>query len=115
MKLKNLFLLGLIFLFVAGCEKKEDESIKIGVVTSLTGTIAPYGQRSLEGMQLASEEINLAGGIVGKKIKLLIEDDKSNPKDAVLAFQKLIEINKVQIILGPIGRYFCNVVCSNSQ
>jgi branched-chain amino acid transport system substrate-binding protein len=85
-----------------GCAKKEKE-IKIGVISSLTGTVAPYGERAWEGIQLATDEINQAGGIQDRTIKLILEDDKSSSNDAVFAFKKLIDIHKVPVILGPVG------------
>lgn len=83
--------------------KKEPQEIKIGVIASLTGPIAPYGERLKEGAELAVEEINKGRGINGKPIKLIIEDDKSNPNDAVFAMRKLIDVDKVPVVIGLIG------------
>jgi len=84
-----------------GCVKKEEKEIKIGVITSLTGSGAPYGENVQNGIQVAVDEINNTGGINGKKITLLIEDDKTDPQIAVSAFRKLENIHKVPIIIGP--------------
>ena len=62
-------ILGLIIsLGMFGCVKKEDEGIKIGAIVPLTGSFASYGEPVRDGMLLAVEEINKAGGIEGKKI-----------------------------------------------
>jgi len=88
------------FLFgIFDCAKKED-IIKIGVVLPLTGSGAAYGQDSQRGIELATEEINNQGGIKGKKIQLVMEDDQSVPKTSTLAVTKLINQDKVQVIIG---------------
>lgn len=92
-----------IILLLTGCTKNDNKTINIGVISSLTGTVSPYGVRAWEGIQLATDEINSSGGILGKKIKLLVEDDKSSSSDAVSAFNKLVNVNKVPVVLGPIG------------
>ncbi|MGH7799557.1 MAG: ABC transporter substrate-binding protein [Thermodesulfobacteriota bacterium] len=83
-----------------GCAKKESEVIKIGVIAPLTGDAATYGVDLKKGMDLAVEEINTYGGVKGKKIELIYEDSKADPKTAVSAMNKLISIDKVKIVLG---------------
>ena len=85
-------LVNIIFLtlFALGCAKKESGEIKIGVINSLTGSAAPYGENAQNGMQLAVDDINKNGGISGKRIKLVVEDDKTDPQIAVAAFRKLL-------------------------
>lgn len=68
----------------------------------LTGELATYGEPVKRGMEFASGEINNAGGINGKSLKLIFEDDLGDPKTAVAAFNKLIDSEKVPIILGPL-------------
>ena len=77
-------------------------SIKLGVLLSLTGDSANYGKRSLNGLQWAVEKLNAEGGISSKKIDLVIEDTMSSPKDAVAAINKLITVDKVNVIVGDI-------------
>lgn len=91
-----------LMVFSFGCVKKEEKEIKIGVMLALTGDSANYGNRSLHGILWALEKINRNGGINNKKIKLIVEDTKSNPKDAVNAFNKLMTIDKVAIVIGDI-------------
>lgn len=101
------FLIGLsvlcLFLIISssGCTKKNEE-IKIGAIIPLTGNFASYGEPVRDGMLLALEEINAK--TKGKKpIRLIIEDDGGDPKNSVNAFNKLANIDKVPIILGPLS------------
>lgn len=91
---------GFILYGSKGGEKAVKEPIKIGVMVPLTGDGAPYGEPARNVYLLAKEEINAAGGISGQLLELIIEDSKCNGKDATSAAQKLINIDKVQIILG---------------
>ena len=91
---------GFILYGSKGGEKAGKEPIKIGVRVPLTGDGAPYGEPARNVYMLAAEEINASGGINGQPLELVIEDRKCNGKDATNAAQKLIHIDKVQIILG---------------
>lgn len=77
--------------------------IKIGVVLPLTGPAANHGQDAMDGLRMALEEINAAPPIKGKSVRLLYEDNQSRPTDAVSATKKLINANRVKIIIGPIS------------
>ena len=74
--------------------------IKIGVTQPLTGAFAASGNYVTQGARLAEEEINKAGGVLGRKIQLVIEDNKSNPTEAVATAEKLINSDKVPVIMG---------------
>ncbi len=74
--------------------------IKIGVLLPLTGEAAVYGEPGRNVLMLAAEEINTSGGINGRRIELIIEDAKCSGKDAASAAQKLINVDKVQVIIG---------------
>ena len=76
--------------------------IKIGAVLSLTGFAAPWGEYAKQGIDLAVKNINDAGGIDGRKVEVIIEDDKTDGKQAVGAFQKLTSIDHVQGIIGGV-------------
>ncbi len=76
------------------------ETIKIGVTQPLTGAFAASGNYVAQGTKIAADEINQAGGVLGKKIQLIIEDNKSNPTEAVSTVEKLIEKDKVPILIG---------------
>jgi branched-chain amino acid transport system substrate-binding protein len=76
--------------------------IKIGAMFSLTGENANYGTRSLHGARWAVEKINQRGGLNGIPITLVIADTRSTPKDAVGAYRKLVDADKVSVIVGDI-------------
>ncbi|MGE4239167.1 ABC transporter substrate-binding protein [Ramlibacter sp.] len=79
------------------------DEIVLGTILDLSGPIAWAGKQSLNGQRMRIEEINAAGGINGRKIKLLAEDDAYDPKRSVLAAQKLVNNEKVFAIVQHIG------------
>ena len=85
--------------FIAGAATAQD-TIKIGVTQPLTGAFAASGNYVTQGAKIAEEEINKAGGVLGKKIELIVEDNKSNPTEAVATAEKLISRDKVPVMLG---------------
>jgi branched-chain amino acid transport system substrate-binding protein len=76
------------------------EPIKIGVTQPLTGAFAASGNYVAEGAKIAEAAINASGGVLGRKIQLIIEDNKSNPTEAVATAEKLISKDKVPVMLG---------------
>ena len=76
------------------------ETIKIGVTEPLTGAFAASGNYVTQGAKIAEDEINAAGGVLGKKIQLIIEDNKSNPTEAVSTVEKLIQKDKAPVLMG---------------
>jgi branched-chain amino acid transport system substrate-binding protein len=83
-----------------GCQPTGD--IKIGAILPLTGGAAVYGQWARNGIDLATSEINAAGGIKGRKVVIVCEDDQSTPQQAVSAAQKLIATDGVKVIIGAL-------------
>ena len=77
--------------------------IVIGTHQDLSGPIKVWGVPVSNGMKMAVEEINAAGGINGRKIKLILEDSGYDPKRAVLASQKMVERDKIFAMVGPMG------------
>lgn len=77
---------------------------KIGVAGPMTGGIAAYGEQMRKGAQLAADDINAAGGINGKKVEIIIGDDACEPKQAVSVASRLIEKDKVNVVVG----HFCS-------
>jgi ABC-type branched-subunit amino acid transport system substrate-binding protein len=77
--------------------------IVIGTHQDLSGPIKGWGVPVANGMKMAAEEVNAAGGINGRKLKLIVEDSAYDPKKAVLASQKLIERDKIFAMVGPMG------------
>src|ERR1041384_3788584 len=101
MKILNCFSPGLLaLLLVVGCGKSPDKSaggagsgggggvIKVGEFASLTGKEAAFGQSSHKGTQLAIDEINAAGGVLGKKLELVYEDDQCKQGEAATIVKK---------------------------
>jgi branched-chain amino acid transport system substrate-binding protein len=80
----------------------KDELV-VGTIQDLSGPVAAFGKAVRQGMQLRVDEINEQGGINGRKIKLIAEDNGYDPKKAVLAAQKLVNQDKVFAVLGHIG------------
>ena len=76
------------------------EPIKIGVTQPLTGAFAASGNYVTQGARIAEEQINAAGGVLGRKIQLVVEDNKSNPTEAVATAEKLIAKDKVPVMMG---------------
>ena len=80
-----------------------DTEVKIGLHTDLSGPLTAWGVQQRAGMQMAFEEVNSAGGVHGRKIKLIIEDSAYDHKKAVLATQKLLNRDKVFAFVGNLG------------
>ena len=78
------------------------DTIKIGAIGPLSGAASTYGVSVKEGAQLLEKEVNDAGGINGKKIQFIFEDDQADPNSAMQAFNKLVDDEKVCAILGPV-------------
>jgi len=79
----------------------NEEPIKIGFIASLTGGTATQAEYTLKGVSLAVDELNSKEGIKGRRINLIVEDDQCDPKIAVSAIEKLINIDKPAVIIGP--------------
>lgn len=76
--------------------------ISIGALTSITGTFAPWGLQLRDGMQFAVNQINRAGGVNGRKLKLVVADDTSQPAAGITGFNRLTEQNHVVAVGGVI-------------
>lgn len=79
---------------------RAETAIKLGVLTPLTGAGASDGPRMVKAMQAVVEEVNKAGGVIGRSIELVVEDDQTNPEAAVRAAQKLVGVDRVPVIMG---------------
>ena len=86
----------------AGGNSSDDSVIKIGAIGPLSGSASTYGLSVKDGASLLEKEINAAGGINGKQIKFIFEDDQADPNSAMQAFNKLVESEKVCAILGGV-------------
>src|SRR5262247_4281961 len=82
---------------------RAQEPIKIGFGVSLTGGLASSGKAHLMSKQIWAEEINAKGGLLGRPIKLVYYDDQTNAATVPGIYAKLIDVDKVDLILGPYG------------
>lgn len=97
----NITIVFLASFIIFGCSNKEE--IKIGAIFPLTGPAAKYGQNSKRGVELAVAIINNAGGIKDKKVTVIFEDSQAQPSIGVNAVKKLINVNKVPVVIGPLA------------
>lgn len=84
----------------AGAHAAQGGTIKIGVNEPLTGAVAASGNFVVNGAKIAADEINAKGGVRGQRLELVIEDNKSNPTEAVAVAEKLIVRDKVPVMMG---------------
>lgn len=89
--------------FSAPLVYSQSGPIKIGVVTPLSGTYTPIGEQVKMGLELAAKEINAAGGINGRKINLIYEDEEANPAVATQKAEKLFQVEKVDFLTGTVN------------
>jgi branched-chain amino acid transport system substrate-binding protein len=86
---------------VLTCLASSAESLKIGVLASLTGPAAEVGRYAIQGAKLAAEEVNKTGGVLGRPIELVIEDNQTTNPGVVLAFSKLAGDKDIPAFIGP--------------
>lgn len=91
----------------------SSESIKIGQIGPTSGPAAVYGISTLQGVKLAISEINEAGGVLGRQIELIAEDDKHDASEAVTIYNKLMDL-KVDAIIGAVTSGPADAVATNS-
>ena len=91
----------LTFMLATGAASAQ--TIKIGVNEPLTGPFAASGTYVVNGAKIAADEINAKGGLLGHKVELVIEDNKSNPTEAAAVAEKLITSDKVPVMMGAWG------------
>lgn len=103
----------LLGLFVIGTTGAQEKPVKIGLLIPQTGTQAVFGKDMLTGAKMAVDEANKAGGVLGRPLKLIVEDTETRPAAGMDAARKLIEVDKVPVITGgfssgvslPIAKY----------
>ncbi len=82
---------------------QQPEELMVGVYGSLTGTTATFGISTRDGIAMATDEANQAGGVLGKKIRLIVEDDQGKPEEAQTVVTKLINKDRVIAVLGEVA------------
>jgi branched-chain amino acid transport system substrate-binding protein len=93
---------GLVALALAGSASAA-EPIKIGFCMALTGGLAPSGKAALLAMKIWEDETNAEGGLLGRPVKLIYYDDQSNPATVPGIFTKLLDVDKVDLVVGDYG------------
>ena len=97
-------------LFVTGCNNTGGggtsgggDKVRIGVFMSLTGSTANFGISSVNGIKMAADEVNAAGGINGKQVEMLVQDDRSDASEAATIVTKFVTQDQVHAILGEVA------------
>lgn len=98
------FFLGIIILVVSvlffGSKAIAADKIKVGLIASLSGASAKSGEAITRGLTIAIDEINAAGGLLGRQVELLRRDDEANPAKGLIAARELIQREKVALLVG---------------
>src|SRR5262245_19004158 len=92
---------GLALGLAGPAQAQSGEPIKIGFSMSLTGPLSPNGKQALLGLQIWEEEVNAKGGLLGRPVKLVYYDDQSLPAPVPGIYTKLLDVDKVDLLLGP--------------
>lgn len=112
---RNVILVGLLCLATMfGCNKKSDE-IKIGVYGPFSGGSAPMGVSMRNGVKIAIEEINAAGGVLGKQIVMIDRDDEAKNERGGQIMQELLDKENVVAVLGPANTGVANASTQYTQ
>ena len=88
-------------LVAAPAAAQSGEPIKIGFSMALTGGLAPNGKSALLAQKIWEEDINAKGGLLGRPVKLVYYDDKSSPAEVPAIYTKLLDVDKVELVIGP--------------
>src|SRR5688572_9200838 len=105
-------LLASFFSLFAASASAAVPTLKVGIFLSMSGSTATFGTDTYNGMKLAIEEINRAGKV---KIDSILEDEKSEPTDAANAVKKLINVDKVNVVLGSVASSNTNAAAPIAQ
>jgi branched-chain amino acid transport system substrate-binding protein len=110
---RKLAIAGLIVIVLAGLGifvykyrsngNTNEDIIRIGALVSLTGSSANYGKSLKQGIDIAVDEINKDGGINGKKLEVIYEDSQGDAKTGVSGFNKLVDVDRVPVVIGSIS------------
>jgi branched-chain amino acid transport system substrate-binding protein len=85
----------------AGAQAPSGEPVKIGFSMALTGPLAANGKQALLGAKIWEEETNKKGGLLGRPVKIVYYDDQSNPSTVPGIYTKLLDVDKVDLVVGP--------------
>ncbi len=89
--------------FIASAAAQSGQPIKIGYGMALTGGLAPNGKSALLAQKIWEDDVNAKGGLLGRPVKLIYYDDQTNPAAVPGIYTKLLDIDKVDLIIGGYG------------
>ena len=90
-------------LSLVGASAQSGDPIKIGYGISQTGGLAPNGKSALLAQRLWEDDVNAKGGLLGRPVKLVYYDDQTNPATVPALYQKLLDVDKGDIVIGGYG------------
>ncbi|HEX3936350.1 MAG TPA: ABC transporter substrate-binding protein, partial [Xanthobacteraceae bacterium] len=96
-----------VSMLLVAAAARAAEPIKVGLSVALTGGVAPIGKQVLAGLRIWRDDVNAKGGLLGRPVELVYYDDQSNPQNVPGLYTKLIEVDKVDLLIGP---YATNMV-----
>src|SRR6267154_665360 len=85
--------------FFAAAATAAADPIKVGFSMSMTGAVAPNGRQLLVSLEIWRDDVNAAGGLLGRPVELVYYDDQSNPANVPAIYTKLLSIDKVDLLL----------------
>src|SRR5579862_9064825 len=106
-KARSWWAIFLLFALVLPQAAGAAEPIKVGMSMALTGGVAPIGKQVLAALQIWRDDVNAKGGLLGRPVEFVVYDDQSNPANVPGLYTKLIDVNKVDLLIGP---YATNMV-----
>ena len=95
------FLFGLLLL--AGCEQAEEKPVRVGFSIAQTGPLSGAGKSGLLALEMWRDDINAAGGLLGRQVELVVYDDQTNPALSPGIYTKLLDVDKVDLLVSPYG------------
>jgi branched-chain amino acid transport system substrate-binding protein len=110
-----LFLSASVVFGSLGGASAEDATIKIGMTAPMTGPAAEIGHFQIEGAKIAVEKVNAAGGVDGRKLELVIEDDQTTNPGIVLAFSRLVNRGDIAAIVSSVRSTQVNAISSDAK
>lgn len=113
-----IFVVALFFIRMYKTQDAADMSthpIKIGASLSLSGSAADFGNMAKKGIDLAVQEINTQGGVKGRKVEVIFEDDQTNAVTAKSVYEKLVHVDKVDAIIGGIFDFTAQPVLPSAE
>jgi len=93
----------IIVMVVVATRKHPDGALKLGAAFPLTGEVASYGQKGKRGIEVAVEEWNAKGGVLGRQVSIDFQDDRNDKKEAVGIMTKFATVDKVPVVFGSAG------------